>query len=63
MLFTNLEGFKCVQDDVRMLIPMVEMSTKRKRKKQPLPPIKLRVSTVQLHTKWQWTYAIMHGNK
>jgi len=32
MLFTNLNGFKWVQDDGTMLISMVEMSTKKRKK-------------------------------
>jgi len=32
MLFTNLNGFKWVQDDGTMLIFMVEMSTKKRKK-------------------------------
>ena len=31
MLFTNLNGFKWVQDDGTMLIFMVEMSTKKEK--------------------------------
>jgi len=45
MLFTNLNGFKWVQDDGTMLIFMVEMSTKKrkktghKKKRSPAAPI------------------------
>ena len=40
MLFTNLNGFKWVQDDGTMLISMVETSTKKKEKKQATKKIK-----------------------
>jgi len=50
MLFTNLNGFKWVQDDGTMLIFMVEMSTKKEKKKQATKKKKIvRVSMVRLH--------------
>ena len=56
MLFTNLNGFKWVQDDGTMLISMVEMSTKKEKKQATKKKKRVRSPAARLicsSTRWR----------